>query len=460
MLVVGGLACAIASQPALAQDACAPIITALAETVLAGREGLPPLQARRVGTRAIYLLSRYDDLGPEDIDRMVSDAVTARLQGAEDLDLAWRMHRGTAELSPETLLAVVETSHPSAMRAALLGGEAEAVMATIADLPDGQRVQPGQMAVTVSFDQPDAVKAELGAIAAGQGLDWLAAGFAAAAADPEAWPAQVDGLSEEEQDLVATLWGWTRGFNGNPVPAISTAPDDAEAQGWREATGLVAWAAARQPEVSFLPTVLNMTGAYAEAATAAKLVLKRFDGALSPTGPLDAGWLATLEALETQGFDPDAVRELLGSTTFGLKRVGRENAGDILDWIVAVDALRPYLEGQGELPTDPPALLSSGFTAWDRWLALAQALREDEAGAVGAARAEDLAVLAEMLFAAGSRERLVEMLRAAPQTADSVGLADDFAARTDRLCAAHLWHKGEAPLLGGQALYTFDSAGE
>lgn len=185
-------------------------------------------------------------------------------------------------------------------------------------------------------------------------------------------------------------------------------------------------------------------------------MLKRFGDDLSPTGPLDAGWLATLEAFDTQGFDADVIRGLFGSITFGINRAGRKNVGDILDWIVAVDALSPYLRGEGELPGDAPELLSSEFSNWDHWLALARAVHEDAARASTDPSVNDLPILAEMLHAAGLRELLVQMLQAVPPTPESVALADDFAARIDRLCAAHLWHKGEAPLLGGQALYKFD----
>lgn len=460
ILLALGLLGPMASVPALAQEeACAPVVQALAERVLAGRETLPALQAKRFGTRAIFLLSRYGDMSVDDLDLLMGWAVEARLQGAADLDMAWRLHRGTLEPTPEALAGVLDTANPSAARAALLGGGTEAVMAAIAALPEGTRFPLGQMLVTVSFDQPDARKAELGALAEAQGLDWLAAGFAAARQDPAAWPAALEGLPAEEKDMLISAWSWLPGFNGNPIVQRSTAPDDGDARAWAEASGLVAWAASQQPEISLLLTFLNQTGAYAESATVAKLVLKRFDDGLSPSGPLDAGWLATLAALDAQGFDPDEVRTLFGSTSFGLRRAGRENVGDILDWIVAVDALGGFLRGEGPLPAERPRLLSSQFPDWERWRELAGLVQENGAGAMAGAQPDELPVVAELLFATGQRQELVELLEAAPPSAGSVALADDFAARTDRLCDAHLWHRGEAPLLGGQALYAFEDTG-
>lgn len=455
IVVVGALLAPLASMSALAQDGCGPIIQSLAETVLAQRDGLPPLQARRFGSRAIYLLSRYGDRDNAEIDRLLSDAVAARMQGASDLQMAWQIHHGTADLSAEALKAMVDTTKPSAIRALLLAGHAEAVMATIAALPEGDRIPLGQLVVTVSFDQPDAFKAELGTIAAAHGLDWLATGLAAAQRSPQDWSDSVNGRSAEEKDGLVAIWGWVPAFNGNPVLLRTAAPRDVEAQSRHETSRLVAWASAKQPEISLLNTFLNQTGAFAEAAAIAKKVLKDFNGELSPTGPLDAGWLATLVAFDAQGFDADAIRDLFGSLTFGINRVGRDNVGDILDWIVAVEAVRPYLQDEGRLPTDPPRLLSSQFSGWERWQALATAVHEDAAGAVADSPVDDLPILAEMLQAAGLRDLLVQMLRDQPASANSVALADDFAARIDRLCDAHLWHPGEAPLLGGQALYKF-----
>ena len=86
ILMVGGLLGPLSSMPTLAQDDCAPSISSLAETVLAGRDGLPPLQARRFGTRAIYLLSHYGDRGADEIDALLSQAVEARIRAVENAE--------------------------------------------------------------------------------------------------------------------------------------------------------------------------------------------------------------------------------------------------------------------------------------------------------------------------------------------------------------------------------------
>ncbi|MBJ3784690.1 hypothetical protein [Devosia sediminis] len=452
-VVVLGLSAALPA--AQAQELCGPAIQSLSEIVLAGRETLPPLQARRFGTRAIYLLMRYGDLDDRAINDLLAQAVESRMHGATDLDAAWRVYGG-AELAPEVLASMVDTATPSAARALLLGGQEDAVMAAIAALPDGSRMDLGQQAVTVTYDQSDAVKAELAAAAESAGLDWLAAGFAAAQEDPADWDGQMKGLSVAQKDDLIGLWGWMPALHGNPVQRRSTAPTGELAEASADPIRLATWAAAQQPEISLLMAFLNQTGDYAASAQVAKALLKQFSaGELSAAGPLDAGWLVTLRALDSAGYDADAVRAQFGSLSFGLNRVDRETVGDILDWIVATDALAPYAGGESALPEEP-AHLSSAFDQWDRWLALAEALRADPEAAIAEAEEADLPILAELLLAAGRRDLVIEMLQDAPPTLDTVTLADDFAGRLDRLCKAHLWHKGEAPLLSGQALYAFD----
>lgn len=238
VVMVGGLFGFLSNASVLAQDDCAPVIQPLAEIVLEGRDNLPPLQARRFGTRAIYLLSRYGGLGDDEIDILLSEAVEARMHGASDLEMAWRVHRGTVDLSSEAMTAIVDTTNPSVVRALLLGGRAEAVITTIAALPEGSRISLGQLVVTVSFDQPDTVKAELAAAAADQGLDWLAAGYAAAQENPNAWSDYTNGMSADDEDKLISLWGWIPSFNGNPFLVSSTAP-----RTWRRnpAARLRAW---------------------------------------------------------------------------------------------------------------------------------------------------------------------------------------------------------------------------
>lgn len=456
-----GLALPLCSAPVLAQDVCGPVIQSLAEIVLTGRDGLPPIQARRFGARAIYLLSQYGGLEEAEVERLLADAAEARMHGAADLSLAWQVHQGKADLSPGAVAEMVDTGNPSAVRALLMTGQADLVMEAIAGRPQNERVPLGQLVVTVSFDQPDTVKADLAMVAEAHDLGWLAAGLAAAQVDPTAWDAAVEGLDQDEIDNLVTHWGWIPGFNGNPVLMRSTAPQDVQALAWREASGQVARASAVQPEFTLINTFLNQTGAFTEAAAVAKSVIKRFNsGELPEAGPLDAGWLASLEAFDREGFDADALRDQFGSLSFGIRRVGRADVGDVLDWIVVVDAVTPYLLGEGPLPGTPPEHLSTQFAAWDHWKALTQAVHDDPEGASTNPPPDDLPVLAELLLAAGEWGLVAQMLDAAPPSPESVGLADDFAGRIDRLCDARLWHKGEAPMLAGQALYKFDATGE
>lgn len=460
------LAALFSITPALAQDECADPIEALARTVLEGREQLAPLPARRLGTRAIYLLMQYGGLTESEAETLLSEAVAARMHGADDLDFAWRVHSAglaaTIEaLGPDAVTEATDTGRASSLRALLTSGGADATMAAIASLPEGKRFDLGQLVVAVTFDLPDADKAELGAAATAHGLDWLAAGLAAAQQDPAALTRHIEALGVDERDALAQLWGWLPTFNGNPQLVQSTAEQGAAADNQRDAMRLVSWAAARQPDATIMNSYLNMTGELATAADVAKSLIKQFDsGALSERGPLDEGWLATMDAFVAAGRDANHVESAMSTVSWGSQRVGRDAAMDVMNWVVAVDALTPYLDGTGDLPAERPALLSDGFADWDHWLALAQALHDNPAAALATPAQTDLPILSEMLLAAGKRAELAEVIDAAPVTLDTMTLADDFAARLDRLCNAHLWHKGEASLLAVRALYKFDRAAD
>lgn len=463
-MLLGALLVASAPLPGSAQELCAPVISALADTVLDHRQDLPPLQARRFGTRAIYLLARYGDLPDAEIAQLLDEALADRVHGADDLDFAWRVSRfgleaTVAERGPDALEKAVDSSRMASLRALALGGHADELMTAIASADDAQRITIGSALVTATFDQSDSVKQQLGEAASEHGLDWLAAGFAAAQTDPEAWARQVEGQPVEEVDRLASFWRWIPMFNGNPMLLLSTMPNDATASAQRNSIRLATWASAVQPEFDLLGTFLNQTGDYAVAGEVAKRVLKQFQGGtLSRTGPLDQGWLATYSAFNAAGLDADDVESLFGNASFGINRVGRATVSDILDWIVVVDALTPYLDGTAALPDSLPGNLSANFTRWSDWLRLAQLVRETPDVAIGHLVEDELPILAELLLAAGERQVLADMLDQALPSLVSTTLADDFAARLDRLCDAHLWHRGEAPMLAGRALYDFSSA--
>jgi hypothetical protein len=441
--------CLAASGPALAQDDCAPTINALATLVLDGREELPPLQARRFGTRALYLLLRYDGIAEEEADALLSDAVGDRVHGATDLQSAWQASLG------EPLPANPDSSQPSALRAMLLGSDADAAMTALAGMPEGERFDLGQLMIAVTFDQPDEVKANLGAAAAVAELDWLALGFAAAQSDHEAWEDAIAALSPAEREMVAPTWRWMPAYSGNRVISLGTQPQDAEAEARMEAVRLVAWASSLQPEAELLSTYLNQTGESAVAAAVAKSLIKQFEnGTIGSRGPLDAGWLAAARAFVAVGAGPEALADGLGNTAANVNREGRETIVDVLDWIIAVDALKPYVSGEGPMPVEPDGL-SSSFSNWGHWKSLAQGLRDTSDDAL-VADAEDLPIIAELLHAAGRRDALVRLLREAPSGLATVAMANDFAGRIDRACEAHLWQRGEAVLLAGRALYAFE----
>jgi len=459
------LALLLGIMPAEAQGTCPaePAILSLADTVIEGRTDLPPLQARRFGAHAIYLTMQYGALPDGEIQDLLADAVENRTHNAEDLQFAWLvshhgLERTLATLGSDAMERATSSAGLSSMRAMLLAGNWHQVMAAIAAKPETDQQNVFGPLLASIIDQPDPLKAEMGEAAAEHGLIWLAAGFAAIQADPEAWTRFVDGMSQADKDQYAQRWRYLTPLLGNPQLPVSTANMDARSVEARGAITLVSQASALQPDREFLMIVLNQTGDYARVAEAAELLIAQFDdGTLSQVAPLDAGWLATYRALRAAGYDIERLHADLASISITLNRRGPRSVGEAVDWLLATETLAPYATGTRPMPAKPPKTLSDRFTDWDHWLSLAGLVRSapNEAG-IGASE-DDLLILAELLHAAGEDEALAKMIEAAPGSATRLAIAEDFAERLDRGCDARLAQKAEAVLLAGQPMFKFFS---
>ncbi|WEZ83875.1 hypothetical protein P6U16_03690 [Rhizobium sp. 32-5/1] len=127
---------------------------------------------------------------------------------------------------------------------------------------------------------------------------------------------------------------------------------------------------------------------------------------------------------------------------------GHMTPRDVIDHLLVVEALTPYVRGESQTQPEPPAELSEAMKGkYTEWLAMAQIVRN---GTVPAGLANDpalLIMLSELLFAKGDLKGLAAFVDAAPAGEASVFTATDFAARIDRHCASYLSHPAEAVLL-------------
>ncbi|HEV7251071.1 MAG TPA: hypothetical protein VGN93_29200 [Shinella sp.] len=451
-------AAARAQEPAACPAKAA--ILALSDTVLAGRETLPRLKARGFGAEAAYLKIRYGGLSAEDATTLAHGLRDVGVREAIDLAGALDARRGGFDA-----VAVGPAGLPqfgvliSTVRAVLEQGDTEKLLAAIAALKADQQASIGQRIVAAVIDWPDERKAALAEAAGKHGLLLLQAGLIASQRDPKAWATFAASKPDRFADLVQA-WNWAPGFVGNP--ALPRPAQDAKAEAMRKSVHTVFIVAAREPERDFLMTYLNYTGDIADTEKAAQAVLAEIDaGRIRSEGLLDPAWLTAYRSLRATAADPAKVDTVLAEISFYAGRYLRTADGlsvrDVIDRLVAVEALTPFLKGEATAVPEMPEELSAKFQAqWPLWTEMAAALKAAPLTPLAKDPLE-APILAELLFAAGDHARLADVVLAAEPVEAKLAMATDFAMRLDRGCASFMYHQAEAVLLSGQPIFKFDT---
>jgi hypothetical protein len=127
----------------------------------------------------------------------------------------------------------------------------------------------------------------------------------------------------------------------------------------------------------------------------------------------------------------------------------------MLDTLIAVEALTPYLRGEAVGLPEKPGELSPDFTEWPQWIEIAAKVKADPTD-LSLSGEDVVPIAADLLLAAGEIDALASVVAAAPGTASVLRLAADMAVQLDRMCAGYLYHPSEAVSLGGQPVYKFD----
>ena len=431
----------------------------LADLVLTQRSDLPRLQARRFGPEAAYLKIRYSHPDELDILTLLDQLVNDGAHQAADLRLAWHLatygYAATlAKLGDDAFDILRSSTNLSAIRAVIGAGEDVRLLQRIAELPPTEQAALVAAIIAAIIDAPDEYKGRLLSTALQLDLISLAVGLAASAEDRKAWKTFASTVSQDDVFRAEVRrWHWLPAIMGNPP--LRDPEADAERQASRLRIHDVTIAAALQPETDLLSLYFNQSGETDVAVTVANDFRRAVDaGVVSPRGTLDAAWLFIFGDLASQT-SAEHVHDVLGNATANIGRFGIDHVADLVDRVVAVDALSGYLTGQTDALPDQPADLSADFASqWPHWLDLAQQVR---AGAdLSATDPVDLDIIAELLFAAREIDALGNLLAAAPVSLETITTAGDFARRLDRLCNSYLFHRGEAVLLSGQPIFKFD----
>lgn len=458
-VLAASLALLVSPARAETPKACATAILTLADAVLAGREKLPKLKARGIGAEAGYLKIRYGGLSPDEAATLAHGLRDAGVREALDLAGAvdaWRGGFAAVTVTPAELGGQIST-----LRAILQHGDAEALLAALAALPPEKRISTLQRIVPAVVDWPDEKKIALSAIARKHDLAYLEAGLAATLRDPDGWADFAASFRDPTKlmDFVQA-WSWAPALVGHPVlPRYPLKAADMEAA--RRAIHTITITAAREPERDFLMTYLNQTGDIPATEKAAQVLLAAVDtGEIRQDGLLDPAWLTAYRALRAASADPAAMDGTLATIPFYgrhyLTANGERTVRDVIDRLVAIEALTPYLTGkQPALPAMPADLSAAFQPAWPAWSEMAGALKTAPLTPL-AKDGEKASIVAELLFAAGDTARLADFVLAVEPPEAQLAMATDFAMRLDRGCGSAMYHPGEAMMLSGQPIYRFD----
>lgn len=437
-------------------------ILSLSDAVLADRDKLPRLKARGYGAEAAYLKIRYGALPMDTAADLAHGLRDAGVREALDLAGAIDATRGGFDAlnvtDPVQLNGLIST-----LRAILLHGDGEKLLAAIAALPPERQTPLVERIVPAIVDWPDEDKAKLAAAAGRHGLVFLQAGLAASQRDPNAWPVFVAGLAEQSKlEDLTRIWSWAPALAGNPALPRLPLPD-AQMQTQRDSIHALWIVAVQEPERDFLMTYLNQTGDIPTVEKAGQAVMAGIKaGQIKPHGLLDSAWLVAYRALRAAAPDAAVVDTMLETISLNTRRVTGPDSNvfvrDVIDRIVAIDALTPYLTGKTSDLPEMPADISAKFQAdWPAWTTLAASLASTPLTPL-AKDAAKAPIVAELLFAAGDHARLADFVLTVEPAETRLAIATDVAMRLDRTCASYMHHPAEALMLSGQPIFRFDPA--
>jgi hypothetical protein len=308
---------------------------------------------------------------------------------------------------------------------------------------------------TALLDKFDTYKNEIGRQALAAGMLQVAAGLAATQGDSGAWDDYAGHVTDKAVlQRALSLWYWTPALVGKP--ALKRPPAEAQFQKNRERLHQVLLAAAMMPERDFLATYVNQSGKFEEAAKVAETIVTLAADKTAAPWTMDRAWISTYLELLSVADNPADVDAQLKSIPFGGLRHYDGSVRDVLDWMIAADALTP---NKLKLSTDNarPGLISASFSSdWKAWQSAAAAIRDG--GDLSAFRTtpEMQAITTELLFAAGRQHQLAAFIAAAKPDDMSVNLAEDFANRMDRICYGYLNFPAEAVTFPDTPMFRFD----
>lgn len=449
---------------AKAQDSCPQkeAILSLSNIVLADRAALPPLAARRYGAEAAYLKIRYAPLSEQETSGLLQSLLVSKIRAADDLAYAWYIttygYSGAiAVLGDESFDSLIAGAGISTIRAMLLSGDSatDILMDRIAA---GRITLFSSVAIAV-LDQPDNVKERVASAAEAHGLPIIAAYVVASEKNPQAWDAfftrqsgqgDIQNLTKQAFMMPAVV--------GNPILNRSGIRDASADAIFNRIVMTVAF----EPESDFLNSLVNQTGRLGAVDTVATILMRQIaDGPIKRNGTLDNAWLLAYRHLSVL-IGRSELDSFLDITAYSGSRYVRSNSifmlRDVIDQLLAVEALQPYVTGKIDVvPAEPIEFSRKMKDAWPHWVQVASLIRDGIPTSDLAKEAVAFGIASELLLAKGDQAALRTFIEHAPAGVIRATVANDFSMRLDRACQAYLARPGEALLLPGQSLFKFNT---
>lgn len=460
------------ASPALASDKFCPqreTILSFSDIVLADWATVAPTAAYKYGAEAAYLKIRYAPLADEEILPLLANLLQQnKFADADDLAAAWYIHHfGYKALQASAGAQIDQTFSGigiSGIRALLLqeGGE-DVMMKQFAASPFKPFDNSAQAFTLVGgivsaaiVDQPDEFKENVVHAAEAHGLPDIANSVSASETDPLAWDRFIarSGAKDNSNKLVYYA-NFTRAMVGHPRVK---GPGSLE----QERLQRIMVGATFEPEESFLAYVVALGGGGEIATRVAQLLVPPIHyGTIKRSGTMDVAWLFAYRAAVSLA-GRSTVESALNTRPYDGRRYVRTSdvftVRDVIDRLLAVEALQPYVTGKiSDMPPAPADLSDKLKADWPRWIEMAIKVRDGAVSPILAADPETFGIVTELLFAKGDQAALRAFVQQAPSGEARLSVANDFAMRLDRACAAYLYHPGQAFTLNGRPIFKFDT---
>jgi hypothetical protein len=467
-ILLTGLIIAVSPAAASAeQKSCSyrQSILALADRLLADLDVRNPSIAQLYGRDAAYLKLYYGQMSGAEIDGMLDRLMNTWADDANQFAYAYYMSKlgyepGSARMGKRLDVVKANMFDPTLIRALARAGRYDLVvgmMRGVQEWPDKRYLIP--MALPF-MDRPPEERKRLADLADSGGALALAGELYASLPDYDGWRGYLKRHFEEigYRNLKASFVAFSAvNYGSPPLPDPKNRMADLL---YREFVQKIAASSWLLPESALLyqfSAQFRFEPVYGKRA--AQAIKDAYDrGDLRPESPIERGWLLTYHALAKAAEDPQIIIRQMQSVHIRSRHYLQGNTGDILDTMLASEAIGPWLRGETSAFPSVPALASDKLKAnWPQWRKMAEVIKS---GGNPDGLDKNLArrgMAADLLYAKGDETRLLASIAAESNPVFRERLEADFMTRYDRLCDSSLYFPGDAFFLRDTTIYRFDA---